>query len=151
MTRDLKEPIRPDFPDPKALKRLMWTDFVRWPDLEDGARQYANSRYHVTRRKKTVRIFGVCMEIEVLGVMNYDNSAWHDWRDFQRIKDSICGREALAIEVYPPAANVVDPSNFFLLWVLPPGSFECIGLGPGRILSPGQSIAPQRDPAVSAF
>ncbi|WBU27632.1 hypothetical protein OOZ54_13260 [Rhodopseudomonas palustris] len=41
------------------------------------------------------------------------------WREMQRIKDELAGPEQTAVEVYPPAAEVIDAANMFHLWVLP--------------------------------
>jgi hypothetical protein len=39
----------------------------------------------------------------------------------QRIKNEIAGPGCTAVEVYPPAAEVVDGANMFHMWVLPLG------------------------------
>lgn len=41
------------------------------------------------------------------------------WPEMQRIKDEIAGPSATAVEVYPPAAEVVDQADMYHLWVLP--------------------------------
>lgn len=41
------------------------------------------------------------------------------WHEMQRIKNELAGETATAVEVYPPAAEVVDDANMFHLWVLP--------------------------------
>lgn len=41
------------------------------------------------------------------------------WHDMQRIKNEIAGITATAVEVYPPAHEVVDGANMYHLWVLP--------------------------------
>ena len=60
--------------------------------------------------------------------MNADQSARHDWREFQRIKNELCGPGAQAIEFYPPEAKLVDPSNYFLLWVFELPAFQVTGM-----------------------
>lgn len=40
------------------------------------------------------------------------------WRETQRIKDTIAGPGSTAVEVYPPASEVVDDANMYHLWVL---------------------------------
>jgi len=45
------------------------------------------------------------------------------WREMQRIKNEILGEQAVAIEIYPPAAEMVDEADMFHIWgglVLPP-------------------------------
>ena len=43
------------------------------------------------------------------------------WREKQRIKNELVGKERVAIEVYPPEEELVDTANMYHLWVLPPG------------------------------
>ena len=43
------------------------------------------------------------------------------WWEMQRIKDDLAGADATAVEVYPPAAKVVDDADMFHIWVLPGG------------------------------
>lgn len=50
-----------------------------------------------------------------------DGEARHDWYDLQRIKDELVGPEARAVEVYPPASELVDDCNLYHLWVWPEG------------------------------
>lgn len=40
------------------------------------------------------------------------------WREMQRIKDELAGCDATAIEVYPPATEIVDEADMFHIWVL---------------------------------
>lgn len=40
-----------------------------------------------------------------------------DWRDFQAIKNDLCGEDRQAIEIYPPESIVHDTDNVFHLWV----------------------------------
>lgn len=43
------------------------------------------------------------------------------WRDMQRIKDELFGPGRTAIEVQPPATELVDAADMYHLWVLPVG------------------------------
>lgn len=43
------------------------------------------------------------------------------WRDKQRIKDEIFGAERVAVEVFPPAGELVDAADAYHIWVLPVG------------------------------
>lgn len=56
-----------------------------------------------------------------LSIRRADRQAIHDWRDLQRIKNELCGREREAIEIYPAESRLVDTSNQYHLWVLPRG------------------------------
>lgn len=41
------------------------------------------------------------------------------WPEAMRIKNELAGPDATAVEVYPPAAEVVDQADMYHLWVLP--------------------------------
>lgn len=41
------------------------------------------------------------------------------WHEMQRIKNELAGPDLTAVEVYPPAEEVVDEAEMFHLWVLP--------------------------------
>ena len=43
------------------------------------------------------------------------------WRDKQRIKDELFGPSCTAIEVMPPAGELVDEADMYHMWVLPAG------------------------------
>lgn len=43
------------------------------------------------------------------------------WRDKQRIKNELFGEAATAIEVMPPAAELIDEADMYHMWVLPDG------------------------------
>lgn len=40
------------------------------------------------------------------------------WNEKQRIKNEIFGKEAIAIEVFPPESELVDEANMYHIWVL---------------------------------
>lgn len=40
------------------------------------------------------------------------------WRDMQRIKNEICGSEATAVQVMPPASELVDEADMYHMWVV---------------------------------
>ena len=43
------------------------------------------------------------------------------WPEKQRIKDTLFGRDRVAVEVFPPHAAIVDGADAYHLWVLPRG------------------------------
>ena len=96
-------------------------------DLEDDMKSedrklHANNRYTV--HKETVpperHGFGD-VELTWLSIKPNDDSHRHDWREFQKIKNELCGPEREAMEVYPAESRLVDGANQFHLWVLPEG------------------------------
>ena len=44
--------------------------------------------------------------------------AQHSWADFQRAKNELFGRSALAVEFYPPENDLVDVADVYWLWVV---------------------------------
>lgn len=134
-------PINPNYPSAANLPR--WTPFRV---VLRGARAvvWENSRYSVTIRTVKVTVAGVSQEATYLGIANFDQSARHDWRDFQRIKNELLGPEWDAFEVYPAESRKVDPSNYFLLWCFDRQIFD-VGMNERRVLPPAAAIAPQRE------
>jgi len=51
-------------------------------------------------------------------VRRYDGADGIPWDDLWRIKNAVAGREALAIEVYPPLTQLVASENIRHLWVI---------------------------------
>lgn len=80
-----------------------------------------------------------------LGIINADNSARHDWREFQQIKNLLLGPDWEGIELYPAEDRLVDPSNEFFMWCVPKGVLK-VGLPKNtrRVLHPAMAYAPQR-------
>lgn len=104
--------------------RVEWTPFVEAeaaPDTDAitlaataGDRIFLNSRYQVNVREFVHPTLGpVCH----LSIKTRDRSPRHDWRDFQRIKNELCGEECEGIELYPAESRLVDSSNQYHLWV----------------------------------
>lgn len=77
---------------------------------------WVNNRYQVLVRNIRDRenMFG---PMKHLSIRRRDNTAVHDWRDLQRIKNEIVGAECEAIEIYPAESRLVDTSNQYHLWV----------------------------------
>lgn len=71
-----------------------------------------------------------------LSIRSADNTAIHDWRHLQRIKDELAGEDREAVEIYPARSRVVDEANQFHLWVLPAGCAFPVGFRKGFVLGP---------------
>ncbi len=99
-----------------------WTPFTRTgqivtvglPDMPVGT-VWENSRFVVVARD-----CGGTDENKMvwLSIKNADNSARHDWRDLQRVKNELVGPEAEAAELYPAESRLVDNANQFHLWCI---------------------------------
>lgn len=88
-------------------------------------RIYRNSRYTVIAREVP---FGG-EEVTHLSIRRNDRLAVHDWRDLQRLKNELCGPTREAFEIYPSEHRLVDTSNQYHLYVLPPDKLIPIGFG----------------------
>ena len=95
-----------------------WTPFLPCtvPTGEsDCIAAFVNSRYQVFVYKVDGGpVFG---DIAWLSIKTHDRQARHDWRDMQRIKNEIVGREFDAVEIYPAESKMVDAANQYHLWV----------------------------------
>lgn len=77
-----------------------------------------------------------------IGISSADGEPRHDWRVFQHIKNQLAGPEWWALELYPAESQLIDPSNYYLLWAAPTLPF---GERLGRVLAgPSNTLAPQR-------
>jgi hypothetical protein len=65
-----------------------------------------------------------------LSIRTLDNQPKHDWRDFQRIKNELLGPEVEGIELYPAESRLVDTSNQYYMFCLPPRRDEETDEGP---------------------
>lgn len=88
----------------------------------------------------------------VIGITHVSEQAVHDWRDYQNIKNQICGPEWEAVELYPAESRHRDPSNRYYLWCVPLGVFN-FGFVGRCVIPHGSGAAPQRpfpfDPATA--
>ena len=67
-----------------------------------------------------------------------------DWRDFQRIKNELCGEDCEALEIYPAEKRLVDTANQYHLWVLPAGMLWPIGYDERLVAEEGRGASKQR-------
>lgn len=56
-----------------------------------------------------------------LAIRRHDEAEVRGWSDLQRIKNEIAGEGRAAVEVYPPASDVIDQANMRHLFVLAEG------------------------------
>jgi hypothetical protein len=80
---------------------------------------WVNDTYQVNLDKQPPHGFKG-MRLWHLSIKRRDRSVVHDWRDLQSIKNSLCGTEAEAVELYPAESRLVDSANQFHLWVFMP-------------------------------
>lgn len=76
---------------------------------------YANDLYSVLVRPVQT-VWGLVHHCGIRTVSHLEPP----WRDKQRIKNELFGPECTAIEVMPPAAELVDEADMYHIWVLSP-------------------------------
>jgi hypothetical protein len=55
------------------------------------------------------------------------------WKEKQRLKDEIFGKNRMAIEIYPLDEDLVDQANLYHLWVFPDGHWFDFGLSERQV------------------
>ncbi len=142
----------------KLSEQPEWTDFVMGPAGNDpehvrihGVPWY-NSRWQVWIRGNRATGFpdphdpDGRLRVTHLSIKRHDRDVvlGKDWRDFQRIKNELCGEECEAFEIYPAEVRLVDTANQYHLWVLPSGMHFPIGYNERLVAEETQDEARQR-------
>lgn len=95
-----------------------WQRLTLPPDQRIG-NGWANLFTHINR----CAVFVVLDRIDFSGARHLAISSLSGirptWPEMQRIKNEIAGPDASGVEVYPPAAEVVDQVNMYHLWIMP--------------------------------
>ena len=141
-----------------AGKFIEVTDTVETPGLPSvpkGSKEYIAwfmKAFHVTRdqakreyrRKLRTKIYESPKYIVHVTLPEKKDEATHvsirrrdrrsvtSWRDFQDIKNQLCGPEREAVEMYPAESRLVDGANQYHLWVAPEGNRFPFGFDEGR-------------------
>ena len=69
-----------------------------------------------------------------LSIRRNDREPCDSWRDFQEIKNQLCGPEREAVQVYPAESRLMDTANQYHLWVMPEGEIFPMGYFTPRIV-----------------
>lgn len=133
----------------REVPSLRWEPMQRDGDFRLGGEpveHWENRRYYATVQRFDAGFFIGGGPYVRIGVSSRDELARHDWRDLQRIKNDLCGPEWEAVELYPAESRLVDPSNRFYLWAVPPGVLAGLGWGYRYVLDQhdAETLAPQR-------
>lgn len=97
--------------------------------------------YYGTIRSTEYPPLGYC---QVLGISAIDETARHDWREFQQLKNLLIGEMWEGVEMYPAEHLVKDPSNRFYIYCFPLGTLPDFMPGSRYVLPSKDAIAPQR-------
>ncbi|MGB7439578.1 MAG: hypothetical protein WA919_00790 [Coleofasciculaceae cyanobacterium] len=79
-----------------------------------------NNKYVVQFFSHFISEIGV---VDRIIIKRNDGKAICPWRDKQRIKNEVCanGAKRFAVEVFPPADDLINDANCYHLWVFPAG------------------------------
>lgn len=133
----------------RELPSLAWEPMRQDGTLRLGngeeAERWVNRWYSASCRRYAVGFPWGNGPYAIVGLTHVSETALHDWRDMQAIKNDVCDPEWEGVELYPSESRLVDPSNRFYLWCCPPGVLLWgLPTAGRRVLSMAQSIAPQR-------
>lgn len=96
-------------PSPKSLGRgTGW-----FGELSEA---YSNKKYAVMARTIETE-WGTVRHVCMRNIGDTDIP----WREKQKIKNELFGKERIAIEVFPKESELVDHANMYHFWVLPIG------------------------------
>lgn len=109
MTQRIWAPLQRYPVNPHYLAMLERTEDLSNKRIE----VWGNEHYQVTARIYSDGLVHLSCKRE-------DRLPIHDWRQLQQIKNEIVGADRWAVEIYPDEARIVDTSNEYHLWVLPP-------------------------------
>ena len=117
-------------------------DYIAWAmDALKLTRAEAKRQYRIMQRSRVYqseKYIVHVLEPEEQGAVTHisirrqDRRSGTDWREFQDIKNQLCGPEREAVEIYPAESRLVDGANQYHLWVLPEGVEVPFGFNEGR-------------------
>ena len=87
------------------------------PDAMRPTRAYADETYVVMIATEPASIGPV----DHLMIRRHDGQQIRSWSDLQRIKDELGYADRSAVEIFPPASELVDHAPLYHLWVMPDG------------------------------
>jgi len=79
-----------------------------------------------------------------LSIKRKDREVIHDWREIQKIKNTICGNDREGLELYPSEKRLVDTSNQYHIFVMPKGETFPFGYGERLVVKGHNSMSKQR-------
>jgi hypothetical protein len=131
----------------RGKRNPRWTPFEPGAAIEltgdpaiDTKESWVNSRYQVFVYHQLAGWADGAPEIVHLSIKRHDRACIHDWREFQRIKNELCGTDSEAVELYPAEGRKADVANQYHLFALPPGMRFPVGFDDGRITDEDEGV-----------
>lgn len=129
-------PLQSATPLPKSAEFVASLPEMMRKVYEDEQRLYDEDKQHMWQNDKYV----VVSKVEDngftwLSIRRQDRKAIRDWRDFQRIKNELCGPEREGMELFPAESRLVDGANQYHLWVWPEGERIPVGWDVTRMVT----------------
>jgi len=115
------------FKEPTEELIAAWMEVTQLPREEAIARMNAHHDQTEMWVNETyqVQVTRIPDHMTQLNIRRRDGKViLRDWRDFQEIKNQICGPECEAIELYPAESRLVDTTNKYHLWVVEDPTFR---------------------------
>jgi hypothetical protein len=107
----------------RALQTGEWGEWENGPLPPPSPNLGWLARVHTTKKN---RVFAVLIRTVRTPWGDVDHAAIRNcsstnvpWAAKQRIKDELFGKDRVAVEVFPPADELVDSANMYHLWVMP--------------------------------
>lgn len=106
----------------KRAGREAWLPFAKFDGRDIAGEwweeQWANNKYVVLVR--SIPAMTTAGQGKHLSIHATDRTHLRDWREYQRIKNEICGEEWEGVELYPAESRLVDGANQYHLFCYPP-------------------------------
>lgn len=104
----------------KPVTKFQKLDLSKSKSVPKGmTRAYRNNRFTVmvydNHKVSTGTV--ICVLIQ----KHDDTPINRHWFQLQKIKNEIFGKEAMAIEYYPPESKLIDDHNIYWIWIFPEG------------------------------
>ena len=87
-----------------------------WDDINKGD-NWVNETYHVYIITDDLHGFGDEADLWWLSIKRHDREPICDWREFQEIKNLLCGEDKEGMMLYPKESRVVDTANQYHMYV----------------------------------
>lgn len=100
---------------PGDLKPIDFSNSAKAPKWM--TRCFRNNRYTIMIDDNALTTHGKA--IKALIQKHDDTPITFHWREMQKIKNEIFGRDVTAIEYYPAESQLIDQHNIYWMWIFP--------------------------------